>query len=63
MLDVGTLNLDVLEGCAIGIHGQWLYVDPTAEVVIVRFASQPVPVDDPLDLDVLALFRHIAASA
>ncbi len=49
--------------CAIGIHGQWLYVDPTAEVVIVRFASQPVPVDDPLDLDVLALFRHIAATA
>lgn len=49
--------------CAIGIHGQWLYVDPSAEVVIVRFASQPIPVDDPLDLDVLALFRHIAASA
>jgi CubicO group peptidase (beta-lactamase class C family) len=24
-----------------GIHGQNLYIDPTAEMVIVRFASSP----------------------
>lgn len=46
--------------CAIGIHGQWLYVDPAAELTIVRFSSQPVPVDDPVDLDCVRLFRAIA---
>ena len=45
---------------AIGIHGQWLYVDPTAEVTIVRFSSQPVPVDDPVDVDCVRLFAAIA---
>lgn len=46
--------------CAIGIHGQWLYVDPAAEVTIVRFSSQPIPVDDPVDLDCVKLFQAIA---
>jgi CubicO group peptidase (beta-lactamase class C family) len=45
---------------AIGIHGQWLYVDPAAEVTIVRFSSQPLPVDDPVDLDCVRLFQAIA---
>ena len=46
---------------AIGIHGQWLWVDPQAAVVIVRLSSQPEPVDDPLDLDCIVLFSAIAA--
>lgn len=46
--------------CAIGIHGQWLYVDPAAEVTVVRFSSQPVPVNDPVDLDCLKVFGAIA---
>jgi CubicO group peptidase (beta-lactamase class C family) len=46
--------------CAIGIHGQWLYVDPAAKVTIVRFSSQPLPVDDPVDLDCPRLFAAIA---
>lgn len=46
--------------CAIGIHGQWLYVDPSAEVTIVRLSSQPLPVDDPVDLDCLRLFATVA---
>jgi CubicO group peptidase (beta-lactamase class C family) len=29
--------------CAIGIHGQYIYVDPEHEMVIVRVSSQPVP--------------------
>ena len=29
--------------CAIGIHGQYIYVDPEDEVVIVRVSSQAVP--------------------
>jgi CubicO group peptidase (beta-lactamase class C family) len=34
---------------AIGIHGQWIYVDPARENVIARVSSQPLPMD--LDLD------------
>jgi len=45
--------------CAIGIHGQWLYVDPAAEVTIARLSSQPLPVDDPVDLDTVRLFAAI----
>ena len=36
-----------------GVHGQALYIDPTAEVIIARFASHPVAansVNDPVSL-------------
>lgn len=45
---------------AIGIHGQWIYVDRGAGVTIVKMSSQPLPVDDPTDHRVLAMFRAIA---
>ena len=45
---------------AIGIHGQWIYVDRDAGVTIVKMSSQPLPVDDPLDLRLVAMFRAIA---
>ncbi len=48
--------------CAIGIHGQWLYVDPAHEVVIVKQSSQELPVDDPLDKECLAFFDQVAAA-
>lgn len=52
--------------CGIGIHGQWLYVDPRAETVIVKFSSQPEPLDEALDHAVMAgldaLARGIAAT-
>ncbi len=48
---------------AIGIHGQWLWVDPAAAVVITKFSSQPEPVDDPLDHQCLALYSAIASLA
>ena len=31
--------------CAIGIHGQWLWIDPKREVVIAKVSAQPDPVD------------------
>jgi CubicO group peptidase (beta-lactamase class C family) len=31
--------------CAIGIHGQWIYIHPKAELVIVRMASEATPLD------------------
>ncbi len=46
--------------CGIGIHGQWLYVDPKAEVVIAKMSSQPEPVNDPLDLDTVAFFEALS---
>jgi hypothetical protein len=45
---------------AIGIHGQWLWIDPVTKVVVAKLSSQPLPVDDALDrltiagLDVIA---------
>jgi len=45
---------------ALGIHGQWLYVDPSQETVIVKLSSQPNPLDDELKQDNLAFFRAIS---
>ena len=47
---------------AIGIHGQWLYINPVAEVVIAKMASQPEPVDDALDVQTLAVFGELCAA-
>ena len=47
--------------CGIGIHGQWLYVDPSAGTVIVKMSSQPEPVDDPLDIECVSFFQVLAA--
>jgi CubicO group peptidase (beta-lactamase class C family) len=47
--------------CGIGIHGQWLYVNPKTEVVIAKMSSQPEPVDDKLDGDLVAFFEVLSA--
>jgi CubicO group peptidase (beta-lactamase class C family) len=46
--------------CAIGIHGQWIYVDPNAEMVITKLSSQPLPLDEATDRLLLAAFAAIA---
>ncbi|MDI7863486.1 beta-lactamase family protein [Rhizobiaceae bacterium n13] len=46
--------------CAIGIHGQWLYVDQSHETVIVKLSSQPNPLDDELKQNNFAFFRAIS---
>ncbi|MGN6309613.1 MAG: serine hydrolase domain-containing protein [Xanthobacteraceae bacterium] len=40
-------QIDRTEGvlCALGIHGQWIYIRPEAELVIVRLASEAIPLD------------------
>ena len=48
---------------AIGIHGQWLIVDPQSETVIVKLSSQPQPVDDELDKQNLAFFDEVMKGA
>ncbi|WCM21731.1 beta-lactamase family protein [Paraburkholderia bryophila] len=47
---------------AIGIHGQWLYVDPLRETVIAKFSSQPDPTNNETKRLNLALFESIAAA-
>ena len=47
--------------CGIGIHGQWLYIDPKQELVIVRVSSQNAPFDMPKDLMWLRACRAIAS--
>jgi CubicO group peptidase (beta-lactamase class C family) len=46
--------------CAIGIHGQWIYIDPKAETVIAKLSSQALPVDEAIDHLLLAAFDAIA---
>lgn len=48
--------------CAIGIHGQWIYIDSGANVVVVKQSSQPIPADDHLDRLTLAMFEAIAGA-
>ncbi|MBK8158130.1 MAG: serine hydrolase [Rhodospirillaceae bacterium] len=46
--------------CAVGIHGQWIYIDRRSETVIVKVSSQPLPVDDGMDRHILAGLAAIA---
>ncbi|AZO11735.1 MULTISPECIES: serine hydrolase [unclassified Mesorhizobium] len=46
--------------CGIGIHGQWLYVNPKTEVVIAKMSSQAEPVDNGLDLALVAFFEALS---
>lgn len=46
--------------CAVGIHGQWIYVDYETGMVGVKQSSQPIPADDAMDHLTLALFRAIS---
>ena len=45
--------------CAIGIHGQWLYVDPSTETVIVKLSSQDDPLGDEDNHDIFTFFRTL----
>lgn len=49
--------------CAIGIHGQWLYVDPATQTVIVKLSSQPDPLGDEDNQDMFAFFRALSRRA
>jgi CubicO group peptidase (beta-lactamase class C family) len=31
--------------CAVGIHGQWIYIDPPTETVFIMMGSDVVPLD------------------
>jgi CubicO group peptidase (beta-lactamase class C family) len=50
---------------AIGVHGQWIYVDRTRGVAVVKQSSQPVSVDAEMDQYILnaydAVIDHVTA--
>ena len=50
------------ELCAIGIHGQWIYINTAKEVVISKFSCQPKADDDELDRKTLDFFRGVGKS-
>ena len=45
---------------ALGIYGQWIYADPTTEVVIVKVSSQPKPIDDDIDMKLLKFYDELS---
>lgn len=45
--------------CAIGIHGQWLWVDPQNEVVIAKVSAQEDPVNEEIDYTLIRAFEAI----
>ncbi len=45
---------------ALGIHGQWLYINPASSVVIAKGSSQPEPLNDILDFQTLRIFNEIS---
>lgn len=44
-----------------GVHGQTIYIDPAAEMVIVRLASHPVAANDANDATSLPAYEAVAA--
>jgi len=46
--------------CAIGIHGQWLWIDPQREVVIAKVSAQALPEDADIDFTLMRAFEAIA---
>ena len=47
--------------CAIGIHGQWIYINAPLGTVICKFSCQPKADDDELDRTTLEFFRQVSA--
>ena len=45
--------------CGFGVYGQTLYLDPIANMVIVKFSSQPRPVDEAMGENELRAFHAI----
>ena len=43
-----------------GIHGQAIYVDPTAEMVIARFATFPISFNAAIDPTSLPAYQAVA---
>jgi CubicO group peptidase (beta-lactamase class C family) len=45
-----------------GIFGQFLWIDRASETVVVRQASEPLPISDDLDQKTIAALKAICAA-
>lgn len=50
------------EICGMGIHGQSVWIDAANETVVVRMASESLPINDALDQKVIAMLKKICAA-
>ena len=48
------------ELAAIGIHGQWIWIDPKTETVIVKQSCQPLPTDPQMDDAIVDMMRAVS---
>jgi CubicO group peptidase (beta-lactamase class C family) len=46
--------------CAIGIHGQWLWIDPTSRIVLAKMSSRPTPSDDAMTAAEIRFLGQVA---
>lgn len=46
---------------AVGIHGQGIYVDPAADMVIARFGSHPVATNRVINVNTIPAYDALAA--
>ena len=46
--------------CAIGIHGQWIWVDPISRIVLAKMSSRPAPSDDAASAAEIEFLGHVA---
>ena len=51
------------ELAAIGIHGQWIWIDPAHDAVVVKLSSQALPVDPAVDQAIVAMLKAVSAAA
>ena len=57
----GTISGGERTMLAIGIHSQWIYINPVTEVTIVKLSSQDEPLKPELDATNLQMFDNISA--
>lgn len=48
------------EFCAIGIHGQWIWINPERDVSIVHLGARDLPIDTDIDRNLLSAFQAVA---
>jgi CubicO group peptidase (beta-lactamase class C family) len=44
----------------LGVHGQYLFVDPVADVVIVKCSAWPTEDDEPRDRETITALQQVA---
>jgi CubicO group peptidase (beta-lactamase class C family) len=46
--------------CAIGLHGQWIWIDPVSRIVLSKMSSRPIPSDDSMTAAEIEFLGQVA---